>query len=139
MYVALLGALHVLLVSYICEWEIDFKRIASVRDRIHTTLQRTSQLRHDYDLVVIARTISGGAHAVSFEHIRRKNGVRCEEVCICPLYTFDNRHRRFDIYRKVPKDLTQPTLTGAIISIGCVLFILFLFLSELYAFLSVEV
>ncbi|XP_023392914.1 endoplasmic reticulum-Golgi intermediate compartment protein 1 [Pteropus vampyrus] len=47
--------------------------------------------------------------------------------------------RRFDIYRKVPKDLTQPTYTGAIISICCCVFILFLFLSELTGFLTTEV
>uniref|UniRef100_A0A1D5QXD8 Endoplasmic reticulum-Golgi intermediate compartment protein n=2 Tax=Macaca TaxID=9539 RepID=A0A1D5QXD8_MACMU len=47
--------------------------------------------------------------------------------------------RRFDIYRKVPKDLTQPTYTGAIISICCCLFILFLFLSELTGFITTEV
>ncbi|KAL4231854.1 Endoplasmic reticulum-Golgi intermediate compartment protein 1 [Mactra antiquata] len=47
--------------------------------------------------------------------------------------------RRFDIYRKVPKDLTQPTLTGAVISICSVLFMLFLFLSELAGFLQIEV
>ncbi|XP_063435409.1 endoplasmic reticulum-Golgi intermediate compartment protein 1-like isoform X1 [Mytilus trossulus] len=47
--------------------------------------------------------------------------------------------RRFDIYRKVPKDLTQPTLTGAVISISSVLFILYLFLSELSLFLTHEV
>ncbi|XP_052102667.1 endoplasmic reticulum-Golgi intermediate compartment protein 1-like isoform X1 [Mytilus californianus] len=47
--------------------------------------------------------------------------------------------RRFDIYRKVPKDLTQPTLTGACISISSVLFILYLFLSELSLFLTHEV
>lgn len=46
--------------------------------------------------------------------------------------------RRFDIYRKVPKDLTQPTLTGAIISVSSVLFILFLFLSELSLFISID-
>uniref|UniRef100_A0A8C9BQJ8 Endoplasmic reticulum-Golgi intermediate compartment protein n=1 Tax=Phocoena sinus TaxID=42100 RepID=A0A8C9BQJ8_PHOSS len=46
--------------------------------------------------------------------------------------------RRFDIYRKVPKDLTQPTYTGAIISICCCLFILFLFLSELTGFITTE-
>ncbi|KAL0608410.1 Endoplasmic reticulum-Golgi intermediate compartment protein 1 [Plecturocebus cupreus] len=45
----------------------------------------------------------------------------------------------FDIYRKVPKDLTQPTYTGAIISICCCLFILFLFLSELTGFITTEV
>nr|XP_031545219.1 endoplasmic reticulum-Golgi intermediate compartment protein 1 isoform X2 [Vicugna pacos] len=47
--------------------------------------------------------------------------------------------RRFDIYRKVPKDLTQPTYTGAIISICCCLFILFLFLSELTGFITTEI
>uniref|UniRef100_A0A663MNM5 Endoplasmic reticulum-Golgi intermediate compartment protein n=1 Tax=Athene cunicularia TaxID=194338 RepID=A0A663MNM5_ATHCN len=45
---------------------------------------------------------------------------------------------RFDIYRKVPKDLTQPTYTGAIISVCCCLFILFLFLSELTGFIATE-
>ncbi|XP_076793183.1 endoplasmic reticulum-Golgi intermediate compartment protein 1 isoform X2 [Arvicanthis niloticus] len=47
--------------------------------------------------------------------------------------------KAFDIYRKVPKDLTQPTYTGAIISICCCLFILFLFLSELTGFITTEV
>lgn len=47
--------------------------------------------------------------------------------------------RRFDVYRKVPKDLTQPTLTGACISICSVLFILFLFLSELSLFITHDV
>jgi len=47
--------------------------------------------------------------------------------------------RRFDIYRKIPKDLTQPTNTGAFISISCILFIAFLLLSELFAFIMPEV
>jgi len=47
--------------------------------------------------------------------------------------------RRFDIYRKIPKDLTQPTNTGATISICCVLFIVFLLMSEFIAFLMPEV
>nr|CAB3243438.1 endoplasmic reticulum-Golgi intermediate compartment protein 1 [Phallusia mammillata] len=47
--------------------------------------------------------------------------------------------RRFDIYRKVPKDLTQPTTTGAAISLGCSFFILFLLASELLSFINVEV
>lgn len=47
--------------------------------------------------------------------------------------------RRFDIYRKVPKDLTQPTYTGAFISILCCVFILFLFLSELTGFIATEI
>ncbi len=46
---------------------------------------------------------------------------------------------RFDIYRKVPKDLTQPTNTGAAISICCVLFILFLLISEFVGFIVPEV
>lgn len=50
--------------------------------------------------------------------------------------TFDLR--RLDIYRKVPKDLTQPTLAGAIISIACVVVIFVLFCSELAGFLRVE-
>ncbi|XP_067132010.1 endoplasmic reticulum-Golgi intermediate compartment protein 1-like [Centruroides vittatus] len=47
--------------------------------------------------------------------------------------------RRLDIYRKIPKDLTQPTITGAIISICCCFFIAYLFLSELFSFVSTEV
>lgn len=47
--------------------------------------------------------------------------------------------RRFDIYRKIPKDLTQPTYTGAIISISSSLFIVFLFISELSSFLTTDV
>ncbi|KAG1700932.1 Integrator complex subunit 14 [Nymphon striatum] len=46
---------------------------------------------------------------------------------------------RFDIYRKIPKDLTQPTTTGAVISICCCLFMFLLFFSELLSFISVEV
>lgn len=47
--------------------------------------------------------------------------------------------RRLDIYRKIPKDLTQPTVSGAIISICCMLFMTFLFMSELLHFISPEV
>lgn len=47
--------------------------------------------------------------------------------------------RRLDIYRKIPKDLTQPTTTGACISICSIFFICYLFLSELIGFLSHEV
>jgi hypothetical protein len=46
--------------------------------------------------------------------------------------------KRFDVYRKVPKDLTQPTLTGAIISIVCALAITILIVSELNLWLSNE-
>ncbi|KAF5913186.1 hypothetical protein HPG69_016801 [Diceros bicornis minor] len=55
------------------------------------------------------------------------------------VYLGQVRMLTFDIYRKVPKDLTQPTYTGAIISICCCLFILFLFLSELTGFITTEV
>ncbi|KAL3863877.1 hypothetical protein ACJMK2_005604 [Sinanodonta woodiana] len=47
--------------------------------------------------------------------------------------------RRFDIYRKIPKDLTQPTLTGAVVSICSMLFIAFLFISELTLFLTHDI
>lgn len=47
--------------------------------------------------------------------------------------------RRFDIYRKIPKDLTEPTTTGALISICSVFFIVFLFLSEFYSFIGTEI
>lgn len=46
--------------------------------------------------------------------------------------------RRLDIYRKIPKDLTQPTVTGAVISILSCGFICILFLSELVSYLSPE-
>jgi len=46
--------------------------------------------------------------------------------------------RRLDIYRKVPKDLTQPTLTGACISVACICFIFFLLLSEFLFFITVD-
>ena len=47
--------------------------------------------------------------------------------------------KRFDIYRKIPKDLTQPTLTGAVISVCCVTFIVLLLISELLTFISPDV
>ncbi|KAK2712506.1 endoplasmic reticulum-Golgi intermediate compartment protein 1-like [Artemia franciscana] len=47
--------------------------------------------------------------------------------------------KRLDIYRKVPKDLTQPTVTGAIISVCCVTFMCLMFLSEFLRFMSVDV
>nr|XP_012316571.1 endoplasmic reticulum-Golgi intermediate compartment protein 1 isoform X3 [Aotus nancymaae] len=56
-----------------------------------------------------------------------------------PVSQLEKTSFKFDIYRKVPKDLTQPTYTGAIISICCCLFILFLFLSELTGFITTEV
>ena len=46
--------------------------------------------------------------------------------------------KRFDVYRKLPKDLTQPTTTGAVISIISSCFILFLMISEGLAFMQEE-
>jgi len=47
--------------------------------------------------------------------------------------------KRLDIYRKVPKDLTKPTVTGAIISVCCCSFMGLLLLSELWYFYSPEI
>ena len=47
--------------------------------------------------------------------------------------------KRMDIYRKVPKDLTQPTTTGAVISICCVVFMLFMLGTELVWFISPDI
>ena len=43
--------------------------------------------------------------------------------------------KRMDIYRKVPKDLTQPTVTGAVVSICCVVFIVLMLGTELVWFI----
>jgi len=47
--------------------------------------------------------------------------------------------KRMDIYRKVPKDLTQPTTTGAIISICCTVFICLMLMVELLWFISPDI
>lgn len=47
--------------------------------------------------------------------------------------------KKLDIYRKVPKDLTQPTVGGAVISICCIIFMTILFISELIDFLTPEI
>ena len=47
--------------------------------------------------------------------------------------------KRFDIYRKIPKDLTQPTTTGAVVSISCVAFIFALLTTELLWFISPDI
>ena len=47
--------------------------------------------------------------------------------------------KRMDIYRKVPKDLTQPTVTGAIVSICCVVFIVCMLGTELMYFISPDI
>ncbi|XP_037069059.1 LOW QUALITY PROTEIN: endoplasmic reticulum-Golgi intermediate compartment protein 1-like [Pollicipes pollicipes] len=47
--------------------------------------------------------------------------------------------KRLDIYRKVPKDLTQPTVSGAIISVCCCSFMFLLLVSELWNFISPDI
>ena len=47
--------------------------------------------------------------------------------------------KRFDIYRKIPKDLTQPTTTGAIVSLICIAFIVSLLAVELAWFISPDI
>ena len=47
--------------------------------------------------------------------------------------------KRLDIYRKIPKDLTQPTTTGAMVSIACVGFIFFMLATELIWFVSPDI
>ena len=47
--------------------------------------------------------------------------------------------KRMDIYRKVPKDLTQPTVTGAVVSIVSSVFIFFMLATELVYFVSPDV
>lgn len=47
--------------------------------------------------------------------------------------------KRLDIYRKIPKDLTQPTKTGAVVSICCVTFIVLMLCTELVWFVSPEI
>lgn len=50
-----------------------------------------------------------------------------------------NNIRRLDLFRKVPTDLTQTTISGAIFSICCVIFMTTLFVSELIHFLTPEI
>lgn len=51
--------------------------------------------------------------------------------------TVKERLKAFDIYRKVPVDLTEPTVTGAIVSILAASFMALLFLSELSEYMHV--
>ncbi|CAE8597643.1 unnamed protein product, partial [Polarella glacialis] len=40
--------------------------------------------------------------------------------------------KRFDLYRKVPRDLTEPTLSGAVVSCFTVFLALYLFMTEFF-------
>lgn len=42
--------------------------------------------------------------------------------------------KRFDLYKKVPRDLSEPSVSGAVVSCCTVTLALYLFLSELFAF-----
>ncbi|OMJ83548.1 hypothetical protein SteCoe_15516 [Stentor coeruleus] len=52
--------------------------------------------------------------------------------------TVKSKLKRFDVYRKLPQDLTEPTLSGAMISIIACSFMLILFLSELNTYLAIS-
>lgn len=45
----------------------------------------------------------------------------------------------FDFYRKIPKDLTESSTHGTVLSICAAVFMLVLFIAELWAFLSLHV
>jgi hypothetical protein len=47
-----------------------------------------------------------------------------------------NRFKDFDFYRRIPKDLTETSLHGSVLSVCAALFMLVLFVAELWAFLS---
>jgi len=49
-----------------------------------------------------------------------------------------SRLKAFDVYRKLPQDLTEPTMSGAIVSIISTLLMLILFLTEFNEFLKVQ-
>ena len=41
-----------------------------------------------------------------------------------------NRLKSFDVYRKLPSDLTEPTTSGAIVSVLSTIIMIILFISE---------
>ena len=47
--------------------------------------------------------------------------------------------RDYDLYRKIPKDLTETTLHGSVLSICACIFMLSLFVAELWAFLTLQI
>jgi protein disulfide-isomerase-like protein len=47
--------------------------------------------------------------------------------------------RDYDLYRKIPVDLTEPSTHGSILSICASIFMLVLFIAELWAFLSASI
>ena len=51
--------------------------------------------------------------------------------------TVTNHIKKLDVYRKLPTDLTEPTASGAIISLVATIVMALLFLSEFNTYLSV--
>jgi hypothetical protein len=52
--------------------------------------------------------------------------------------TVKSKLKKFDVYRKLPQDLTEPTVSGALVSIVACSFMLLLFLSELNTYLAIS-
>jgi len=52
--------------------------------------------------------------------------------------SFLSKLKSFDVYRDIPKDLTEQTLTGATVSVICSIAIAWLFLSEFLSYLAVQ-
>jgi len=52
---------------------------------------------------------------------------------------FISKLKKLDVYRDIPKDLTEQTLTGAAVSVVAALLMAYLFLSEFFAFLTPEI
>jgi hypothetical protein len=51
---------------------------------------------------------------------------------------FMERFRKLDLYREIPKDMTEATTTGGLLSLFCICTVLYLFISELLIFLTPE-
>eukprot|EP01035_Chromulina_nebulosa_P018993 gene18993-24810_t len=47
--------------------------------------------------------------------------------------------KEYDFYRKIPKDLTETTFHGSVLSICASIFMLILFIAELWAFLTTQI
>lgn len=52
--------------------------------------------------------------------------------------TVRNKLKKIDVYRKVPNDLTEPTFSGAVISVIALSCMVFLFITELVAYLQIN-
>ncbi len=52
--------------------------------------------------------------------------------------SISGRLKSFDMYKKLPRDLTEPTLSGAMVSIVSVIIMIILFTSELAAYIEID-